>query len=150
MKDVARNKKAFHDYHFEEKVEAGMVLVGTEVKSLRDGKANLRDSYVIIRGGEAFLLNCHISHYTHGNIQNHEPTRTRKLLLSRREIEKLAAKVAQKGMSLIPLRIYFKGSHAKVEVGLGRGKKFFEKRESIKERESKKEIDRALKARNRG
>ena len=149
MKDVARNKKAFHDYQIDEKVEAGMMLVGTEVKSLRDGKANLRDSYVIIKEGEAFLLNCHISHYSHGNIQNHEPTRTRKLLLKKREIEKLAAKVAQKGMSLIPLRIYFKGSNAKVEVGLGRGKKFFEKRESIKERESKKEIDRALKTRNR-
>jgi SsrA-binding protein len=150
MKDVARNKKAFHDYHIEEKVEAGMVLVGTEVKSLRDGKVNLRESHVIIKGGEAFLLNCHISHYSHGNVQNHEPTRTRKLLLNKREIGKLAAKVAQKGMSLIPLRIYFKGSVAKVEIGLGRGKRFFEKRESIKERESKKEIDRALKTRNRG
>lgn len=150
MKDVARNRKAFHDYYIEEKVEAGMVLVGTEVKSLRDGKANLRDSYVIVKEGEAYLLNCHISPYSHGNIQNHEPTRTRKLLLKKKEIGKLAAKVAQKGMSLIPLRIYFKGSNAKVEVGLGRGKRFFEKREVIKERESKKEIDRALKSRNRG
>ena len=150
MKDVARNKKAFFDYQIDEKVEAGMVLVGTEVKSLRDGKANLRDSYVIIKQGEAFLLNCHISPYSHGNIQNHEPTRTRKLLLKKKEIEKLAAKVAQKGMSILPLRIYFKGSNAKVEIGLGRGKRFFEKRESIKERESKKEIDRALKSRNRG
>jgi SsrA-binding protein len=149
MKDVARNKKAFHDYHIDEKVEAGMVLVGTEVKSLRDGKANLRESYVIIKEGEAFLLNCHISHYSHGNVQNHEPTRTRKLLLNRREIGKLAAKVAQKGMSLIPLRIYFKGSVAKVEIGLGRGKRFFEKRESIREREDRREISRALKSRNR-
>ena len=150
MKDVARNRKAFHDYHIEEKVEAGMVLVGTEVKSLREGRVNLRDSYVNIRGGEAFILNCHISPYSHGNIQNHEPTRTRKLLLSKREIAKLAAKVAQKGMSIIPLRIYFKGSNAKVEVGLGKGKRFFEKREHIKEREAKKEISRALKSRNRG
>jgi len=150
MKDVARNRKAFHDYYIDEKVEAGMVLVGTEVKSLRDGKANLRDSYVIVREGEAFILNCHISPYSHGNMQNHEPTRTRKLLMKKREIEKMAAKVSQKGMSLIPLRIYFKGSNAKVEVGLARGKKFFEKREVIKERESKKEIARALKSHQRG
>jgi len=127
-----------------------MVLVGTEVKSLRNGKANLRDSYVIVKEGEAYLLNCHISPYSHGNIQNHEPTRTRKLLMKKREIEKMAAKVAQKGMSLIPLRLYFKGSNAKVEVGLARGKKFFEKREVTREREAKKEIARALKTRNRG
>lgn len=147
MKDVARNRKAFHDYVIEDRVEAGISLVGTEVKSLRDGKANLRDSYVLIREGEAVLLNCHISPYSHGNVQNHEPTRTRKLLLKRREIDKLASKVAQKGYSLVPLRLYFKGPYAKVEIGLGRGKRFFEKRESIKEREAKKEIARALKTR---
>ena len=149
MKDVARNKKAFHDYFIEDKFEAGIVLTGTEVKSLRNGKANLRESHVLIRGGEAFLFNCHISPYSHGNIQNHEPTRTRKLLLNRREIDKLEVKVAQKGMTVVPLRIYFKGSHAKVEIGLGRGKKLFEKRNTIKEREAKKEISRALKSRNR-
>jgi len=149
MKDIARNKKAFFDYAIEEKYEAGIVLVGTEVKSLRQGRATLQDSYVIIRDGEAQLLNCNIAHYEHGNIQNHEPTRTRKLLMHKREIEKLSSKVAQKGYSLIPLRLYFKGSRAKVEVGLARGKKFFEKREVIKEREAKKDIARALRARNR-
>lgn len=149
MKDIARNKKAFFDYAIEDKFEAGIVLVGTEVKALRQGRATLQDSYVIIRGGEAELLNCNIAHYEHGNIQNHEPTRTRKLLMHKREIEKLASKVSKKGYSLIPLRLYFKGSRAKVEVGLARGKKFFEKRESIKEREAKKDIDRALKSRNR-
>lgn len=148
MKDVARNKKAYHDYLIDDKLEAGMVLLGTEVKSLRDGRANLRDSYVIIKDGEAFLFNCHISPYSHGNIQNHEPTRTRKLLLSRREIDKLQIRIAQKGMSVLPLRIYFKGPRAKVEIGVGRGKRFFEKREHIKERDAKKEIARALKSRN--
>lgn len=149
MKDIARNRKAFHDYQIEDKFEAGIMLTGTEVKSLRDGRANLRDSYVIIKAGEAFLLNCHISPYTHGNMQNHEPTRTRKLLLKKREIERLEAKVKQKGMSLIPLRLYFKGSYAKVEVGLARGKRSYEKRETIKEKEAKKEISRALKHQNR-
>ena len=148
MKDVARNKKAFHDYFIEDKFEAGIVLTGTEVKSLRDGRANLKESHVLIKGGEAFLFNCHISPYSHGNMQNHEPTRTRKLLLNRREIDKLEIKVAQKGMTVVPLRMYFKGSHAKVEIGLGRGKKLFEKRDTIKEREAKKEISRALKSRN--
>ncbi len=123
MAIVTQNKKAFFDYSIDETVEAGIVLTGTEVKSLRDGKANLKDSYVIIKNNEAFLLNCHISPYTHGNIMNHDPLRTRKLLLHKKELEKLQGKTAQKGYSLIPLKIYFKGSHAKVEVGLARGKK---------------------------
>jgi len=149
MKVVARNRKAFHDYAIEDKVEAGIVLSGTEVKSLRQGRANLRDSYVVIKEGEAFILNCHISPYSHGNISNHEPLRTRKLLLHKKEIERLTGKAVQKGYSLIPLSIYFKGPYAKVEVGLARGKKLFEKREVIKEKEARREIDRALKTRNR-
>lgn len=147
MKIVAQNRKAFHDYQFEEQFEAGMVLTGTEVKSLRDGKANLKDSYVIVKNGEAFLLNCHISPYSHGNIMNHDPLRTRKLLLHAREIEKLQGKASQKGYSLIPLKIYFKGGRAKVEIGIGRGKRQYEKRESIKKREADREIERAMKTR---
>jgi len=149
MKDVARNRKAFHDYFIEDKLEAGLALLGTEVKSLRAGRANLVDSYVAVRDGEAFLLNCNISPYSHGNIANHEPTRARKLLLHQKEIQRLAGLAAQKGYSLVPLRIYFKGPYAKVEVGVARGKKFFEKRETIKAKEARREIDRALKDRNR-
>jgi SsrA-binding protein len=149
MKVVAKNKKAYHDYFIEDTVEAGLVLLGTEVKSLRDGRADLRDSYVAIREDEAYMLNCHISPYSHGNIENHEPTRTRKLLLSRREIDRLSARAAQKGYSLVPLRLYFKGPYAKVEVGLARGKRLFEKRETIKEREARKDIERALKTAKR-
>lgn len=145
MKIVCQNKKAYHDYSIEETIEAGMQLLGTEVKSLRDGKANLRDSYVLIKNSEVFLLNCHISPYSHGNIMNHDPLRTRKLLLHRKEIERLRGKAQQKGYTLLPLKIYFKGSHAKVEVGLARGKKLYEKREAIKEREAKRVIERAMK-----
>jgi SsrA-binding protein len=147
MKIVAQNKKAFHDYTIEETLEAGIALTGTEVKSLREGKANLKDSYVLIKGFEVLLLNCHISPYTHGNIMNHDPVRTRKLLLHRKEIEKLQGKAAQKGYSLIPLKIYFKGPRAKVEIGLARGKKQYEKRETIKKREADREIERAMKSR---
>lgn len=146
MKAVIRNKRAYHDYFMEDTVEAGIVLQGTEVKSLREGRANLQDSYVAVKEGEAFLLNCHISPYSHGNIANHEPVRTRKLLLKRREIEKLAGRAARKGYSLVPLKLYFKGPYAKVEVGLARGKKLFEKRETLKEKEARREIDRAVKS----
>src|SRR4030043_746553 len=142
MKVVSQNRKAYHDYHIDEAVESGIALLGTEVKSLREGKANLKDSYVIIKGGEVFLLNCHISPYTHGNIMNHDPLRTRKLLLHKKEIIRVQEKAAQKGYSLIPLKIYFKGSYAKVEIGLAKGKKQYEKRESIKEREADREIER--------
>jgi SsrA-binding protein len=145
MKIVAQNRKAFHDYSIEETVEAGIVLTGTEVKSLRDGKANLKDSYVLIKDSEALLLNCHISPYTHGNITNHDPLRTRKLLLHKKEISRLQGKAFQKGYSLIPLKIYFKGPRAKVEIGLARGKKTYEKRETIKKREADREIERAMK-----
>ena len=149
MKAVCQNKKAYHDYLVEETLEAGIALLGTEVKSLRAGQANLKDSHVIIKNGEAFLLNCHISPYSHGNIQNPDPLRTRKLLLHAAEIEKLQAKAAVKGYTLLALSIYFKGPHAKVQVGLARGKKLFEKREVIKEKEARREIDRAMKAKNR-
>lgn len=143
-KIVATNRKAYHDYSIEETYEAGISLLGTEVKSLREGKANLRDSYVIIKDNEAFLLNCHISPYSHGNIQNHDPLRTRKLLLHRREINRLFGALTQKGLTIIPLKIYFKDGRAKVEIGLARGKRKYEKRETIKEREAEKEIERHL------
>ncbi len=144
MKVVCQNRKAFHDYEILETFEAGIVLSGTEVKSLRHGRANLRDSYVLIKDGEAYLLNCHISPYSHGNIMNHEPLRTRKLLLHKKELMKLMGKVAQKGLTLIPLKIYFKGPWAKVEVALARGRKSYEKRDKIKEKEARREIERAL------
>ena len=147
MKIVCQNRKAYHDYFIEETLEAGISLLGTEVKSLREGKANLKDSYVLIKGKEALLLNCHISPYSHGNILNHEPLRTRKLLLRRKEIEGLMGKSLQKGYTLIPLKIYFKDSYAKVEIGVAKGKRLYEKREKIKEREAKKAIERVMKSR---
>ncbi len=145
VKLVCQNRKAYHDYHIEETVESGIALLGTEVKSLREGKANLKDSYVLVKDDEAFLLNCHISPYSHGNILNHDPLRTRKLLMHREETDKLIGKAVTKGYTLIPLKIYFKGSFAKVEIGVAKGKRLFEKRETIKEREAKREIDRAMK-----
>ena len=148
MKLVCQNRKAYHDYHIEETIEAGIALLGTEVKSLRDGKANLKDSYVLMKEGEAFLLNSHISPYSHGNILNHDPLRTRKLLMHREEIDKLSGKAATKGYTLIPLKIYFKDSRAKVEIGVAKGKRLFEKRETIKEKEAQREIERAMKGRN--
>lgn len=147
MQAVCQNKKAFHDYAIDETIEAGIQLLGTEVKSLRGGRANLMDSYVLIKDTDVLLLNCHISPYTHGNIMNHEPLRTRKLLLHRKEIERLRGKMQQKGYTLIPLKIYFKGSYAKVEIGLAKGKKLYEKRDSIKEREAKRAIERVMKSR---
>ena len=141
---VSTNRKAYHDYFIEETYEAGITLLGTEVKSLREGKANLKDSYALIKGNEIFLLNCHISPYSHGNIQNHDPLRTRKLLLHRKEINKLWGKLTQKGLTLIPLKIYFKKGKAKVEIGLCKGKKQYEKREVLKEKEARREIERHL------
>ena len=148
MKIVCQNRKAFHDYSIEETLEAGIQLLGTEVKSLREGKANLKDSYVLIKNSEVFLFNCHISPYSHGNIMNHDPLRTRKLLLHRKEIERMRGKVQQKGYAVLPLKLYFSNSHVKVEIGLARGKKLYEKRETIKEREAKRTIERAMKSRN--
>jgi SsrA-binding protein len=147
MKIVCQNKKAYHDFSIEETVEAGIQLLGTEVKSLREGKSNLKDSYVIIKNAEVFLLNCHISPYTHGNIMNHDPLRTRKLLLHEREIQRLKGMSQQKGYTLVPLKIYFKGPYAKVEVGLAKGKKLYEKRDTIREREAKRAIERAMRSR---
>jgi SsrA-binding protein len=146
MKIACQNRKAYHDYTIEETVETGIQLLGTEVKSLREGKGNLKDSYVLIKDSEVFLFNCHISPYSHGNIMNHDPLRTRKLLMHRREIERLKGKVQQKGYTLIPLKIYFKGPYAKVEVGFAKGKRQYEKREAIKEREAKKTIERVMKS----
>lgn len=147
IKIVCQNRKAYHDYSIEETIEAGIQLLGTEVKSLREGKANLKDSYVLIKDSEVSLLNCHISPYSHGNITNHDPLRTRKLLLHRKEIERLRGRAQQKGYTLIPLKIYFKGPYAKVEIGLAKGKRLYEKRETIREREAKRAIERAMKIR---
>lgn len=147
-KAVATNRKAFHDYFIEEKFEAGIVLQGTEVKSLREGRVNLQDSYATVREGELFLHNCHISPYSHGSIMNHDPTRVRKLLMHKKEINKLMGKIQQKGLTLIPLRIYFSGrGHAKVELGLAKGKKLYDRRETIKAREAGREVERAIKSR---
>lgn len=147
-KVVATNRKAYHDYFIEEKFEAGIVLKGTEVKSLRERRVNLQDSYAGVKEGEAFLHHCHISPYSHGNMMNHDPIRTRKLLLHRKEINKLLGKTQQKGLTLIPLRIYFsERGHAKVELGLAKGKKQHDRRESIKTREASREVERAIKER---
>jgi SsrA-binding protein len=148
QKIVATNRKAYHDYFIEEKFEAGIVLTGTEVKSLRDRRVNLQDSYASVKEGEVFLHHCHISPYSHGNIMNHDPIRTRKLLLHRKEINKLLGKTQQKGLTLIPLRIYFsERGRAKVELGLVKGKKLYDRRESIKAREAGREVERAIKER---
>jgi SsrA-binding protein len=147
-KIVVTNRKAYHEYFIEEKFEAGIVLQGTEVKSLRGGRANLQDSYASVRDGEVFLHHCHISPYSHGNIMNHDPIRVRKLLLHKKEINKLLGKTQQKGLTLIPLRIYFsKRGQAKVELGLAKGKKLYDRRESIKTREAGREVERAIKDR---
>jgi len=149
-KVVATNRKAFHDYHIEDRLEAGIVLRGTEVKSLREGLVNLRDSYAAVQNGEVFLHNCHINPYSHGNILNHEPLRTRKLLLHQKEITKLIGLTQQKGLTLIPLRIYFSPrGHAKVELALAKGKKQYDRRATIKEREAGREVERAMKGRRR-
>lgn len=147
-KVVATNRKAYHDYFIEEKFEAGIVLKGTEVKSLRDRRVNLQDSYADVKEGEIFLHHCHISPYSHGNIMNHDPIRTRKLLLHRKEINKLLGKTQQKGLTLIPLRMYFSmRGQAKVELGLAKGKKQHDRRDSIKAREAGREVERAIKER---
>lgn len=147
-KVVATNRKAFHDYFIEERYEAGIMLQGTEVKSLREGRVNLQDSYASVRGSEVFLHQCHISPYSHGNIMNHDPTRVRKLLLHKAEIHKLLGKTQQKGLTLVPLRIYFtKRGYAKVELGLAKGKKLYDRRETIKSREAGREVQRAIKER---
>ena len=146
-KVIATNRKAFHDYFVLQKVEAGIALTGTEVKSLRDGAVNLKDSYVSFDGGEAFLVGAHISPYSHGNLQNHEPERKRKLLLHRREIDKLFGQVVEKGLTVVPLRLYFKKGKIKAEIAVVRGKKLYDKRETEKRRELDREADAAIKQR---
>jgi SsrA-binding protein len=145
---VCVNRQARHNYFIDETYEAGLVLVGSEVKSLRDGKANLVDSYAQIRHGEAFLINAHISPYAGANQFNHEPTRTRKLLLHGREIERLTGKTKERGLTLIPLKLYFKGGRAKIELGLARGKKLYDKRETLRRKVAEREVERSLKSRH--
>ena len=144
---IAENRKARHDYHLLERLEAGLVLTGTEVKSLREGRANLRQAYATVRDGEAWLVGAHISEYGQGNIANHDPDRDRKLLLHGREIASLIGKTQEKGLTLVPTRLYFKGGRAKVELALARGKERQDKRRDIAKREADRQIERALKSR---
>jgi SsrA-binding protein len=147
---VAVNRRASYDYFLEDRYEAGLALTGTEVKSLRAGHANLREAYVRIQDGEAWLWNAHISPYEQGNRYNHEPTRNRKLLLHAKEIRQLAGIVKREGYTLVPLRVYFKNNRAKVEVAVARGKKAYDKRDVMAERDARREIERALADRRRG
>ena len=149
IKIVAKNSKAFHDYFIEDKYEAGIELAGTEVKSIRQGNVNLKDSFCIIKDGEISVLGMHISPYEKGNIFNKDPRRTRKLLMHKREILRLFGKIKQDGYALIPLSIYFKGPRVKLEIGLAKGKKLYDKRESSAKKDAKREMDRAMKSRNR-
>jgi SsrA-binding protein len=147
---VASNRRAFHEYHVLETYEAGIALVGTEVKALREGKANLQDSFARIEHGEVLLHHCHIQPYSHGNIQNHDPLRVRKLLLHRNEIQRLLGKTQEKGLTLIPLKLYFnKVGRAKIELGLAKGKTGPDKRESLKRREATREIQRGVRERQK-
>jgi SsrA-binding protein len=143
-RDITVNRRARHDYHIEETIEAGLVLVGSEVKSLRQGKANLKDSYGRIERGEAWLLNAHISPYDPASQFGHDPTRARKLLLNRREIFRFDGKVKERGYTLVPLRMYFRNGRVKVELALARGKQQHDKRAAIREREVRREMDRAV------
>ena len=145
---IAKNPVAKHNYDIKDTLEAGLVLTGTEIKSIRLGKVNLKDSYINIKNGEAFVYGMHISPYEYGNINNKEPMRSRKLLLKKREIDKLFGLVKQQGFSLIPISIYFKGSFVKLELGIGKGKKLFDKREDIAKREADIKIKRAIKEKN--
>ena len=146
-KIISQNKKAYHDYFVDEKYEAGIELFGTEVKSIRAGNVNLKDAYCDIKNGEFFVVGMHVSPYEHGNIFNREPLRNRKLLMHKREIMKLHGLVSQKGLTLIPLSLYFSGSRVKVEVGLCRGKKMYDKRDSIAKHDADREIERKMKER---
>jgi SsrA-binding protein len=146
-KTIVDNRRARHDYHLSDRIEAGVALTGTEVKSLRNGQANLQRAYAEIRDGEAWLVGAHIAEYGHGNIQNHDPDRDRKLLLKRREIDSLAGKVRERGLTLIPTRLYFKSGRVKVELAVARGKEAQDKRRDIAKRDAEREMDRALKAR---
>ncbi|GAA0948764.1 SsrA-binding protein SmpB [Nonomuraea longicatena] len=148
-KVIAQNKRARHDYHLEDAIEAGLVLQGTEVKSLREGRASLVDGYASIDNGEAWLLNVHIPEYSQGTWTNHAARRKRKLLLHRKEIAKLAAKMKEGGLTIVPLTLYFKDGRAKVEISVARGKKDWDKRQTLAEQQAKREMARALRAHNR-
>jgi SsrA-binding protein len=148
-KQVAQNKKAYHDYFIEETYEAGIVLQGTEIKAVRAGKLNLKDSFAKIERGEVFLHNAHISPYEQGNRYNHDPLRTRKLLLHRKQISKLIGETKETGYTIVPLKVYLKNGFAKVLIGLGRGKKQFDKREDLKKKEAKRDIERAFRDRQK-
>src|SRR5690625_1892852 len=148
-KPIAQNRKASHDYFIEETYEAGLVLQGTEIKSIRAGRVSIKDAHVRIIDGEAQIINMHIAPYEQGNRYNHDPTRTRKLLLHRREIDKLFGLVQQRGYTIVPLRLYIKKGFAKILIGLGRGKKLYDKREDLKQKQMKRDIDRAMKEVNR-
>jgi len=145
VKQVATNRKAYHDYFLEDTYEAGIVLTGTEIKSVRAARVNLRDGFVQLRNGEAWLVNVHISPYDFGNRENHEPRRERKLLLHRQEIRKLQGKVAERGWTIVPLRMYLKNGRAKVEIALVRGKRLYDKKDAIAERDANRDLRRAIK-----
>lgn len=147
---IARNKKAFRDYHILEKVEAGLVLTGTEVKSLRDGKGSLAEAYARLKGNELFIVKMDIPEYRHGNIMNHEPKRTRKLLLHRREINRIEGKLREKGLTMVPLSLYFRKGYAKIELALAKGKKLYDKREDMKKRDHEKEMRKEISRRKFG
>ena len=149
VKVVAKNSKAYHDYFIEDKYEAGIELAGTEVKSIRLGHVNLKDSFCVVKDGEMSVIGMHISPYEKGNIFNKDPMRQRRLLMHEREILRLFARIKQDGYSLIPLSIYFRGSRVKLELGLAKGKKLYDKRDSAAARDAKREMDRAIKSRNR-
>jgi SsrA-binding protein len=148
-KVVATNREAYHNYHILETHECGIALTGTEVKSIREGRCNLKDSYGQVRNGEAWLVNAHISPYSHGNRENHEPTRARKLLMHKGEIERLAGKAQEKGLTLVPTRMYLKNGRVKIELAVGKGKKLYDKRESERRREADREARAMLKERSR-
>ena len=145
-KIVANNPTARHNYTIEDTYEAGIVLTGTEIKSIRNGKVNLKDSYANIKNGEVFIYGMHISPYEHGNIYNKDPLRTRKLLLNRREINKLTGLIKQKGFSLVPISLYFSGNFLKIELGVGKGKKLYDKRQDIAKRDAERRIQKAIRA----
>jgi len=147
IKIVATNRKAYHNYIIQDSIEAGIALTGTEIKSIRAGRVSLSDAYVRPENGELWLVNVHIARYEAGSYLSHEPTRPRKLLLHRKEINNLTSKVLEKGLTLIPLKLYIKGNHAKVEIALAKGKKLYDKRESISRRDAEREMERALKKR---
>ncbi|MFC1835849.1 SsrA-binding protein SmpB [Thermodesulfobacteriota bacterium] len=149
IKIICKNRKARFNFHIEDTMEAGISLLGSEVKSLRNGKANLIDAYGKIRNGEVFLVEAHISHYSHANLENHEPRRERKLLLHRRQIKKLVGKVAERGFSLIPLKLYFKRGKVKVDLALAKGKKAYDKRDALKKKDERRELERMIKYRQR-